>query len=275
MKTYLKAKDHSFTKEDFELLWDEEYEMLRTSPKPKLLQKYYPPEDYISHSDAKRTLFEKLYQFIKKINNKRKINLVNSMVPKPKNLLDVGCGTGDFLHTAKNSGWDVKGVEPNTKARALAIGKDLVVNESLSGVKDEYYEAITLWHVLEHLPELNTDIERIHRLLSNTGVLVIAVPNFKSYDAQYYKSYWAGYDVPRHLWHFSQTSIKKKFEVHGFKLIKTKPMWFDAFYVSILSERYKNSTAAFLRGICLGLWSNLRAMWTKEYSSVIYVLKKA
>lgn len=275
MKSFLKTKDFSVSQEEFELLYDSEKDFLATHPQPKNLDRYYQSESYISHTDAKQTFFERAYQLIKGTNLKRKLKLARKYASGEQRLLDVGSGTGDFLVAAKHGGWQVAGVEPNEKARIKSQQKGVKVNDDLFSLEEQYFQIITLWHVLEHLPYLDKSIAQIGKLLKNNGTLIVAVPNFKSWDAQHFGKYWAAYDVPRHLWHFSRTSIEHIFKEHGLVLVKTKPMWFDAFYVSILSEKYKNSKAAFLKGMLLGFWSNLRALSSKEYSSVIYILKNS
>jgi len=275
MRSYLKTKDFSVSKETFSLLFDDEKEMLVTSPQPNNVDKYYDSPNYISHTDSKKTFFDRTYQYIKSYNLKKKVRLINSLSNEQKTLLDIGSGTGDFLLTAKKSGWQVKGVEPNELARNKSSEKQIDVLPSFKDLSGEKFQVITLWHVLEHFVNLEEAISKIESLLTRDGVLIVAVPNFKSFDANHYKTYWAAYDVPRHLWHFSKKSIELIFSEFGFKLIQVEPMWFDAFYVSILSEKYKGSKLSFVKGVLIGLFSNASALFTKEYSSHIYVLKKA
>ena len=274
MNIYLNCKDYSISKEEFQLLYDEDLDMLVTNPQPKNLSTYYESDDYISHTDAKKSLVDKIYQSVKKRNIKNKLKIVQKH-SNGKRLLDFGCGTGDFLVVAQKAGWLVSGVEPNEKAKVKAAQKGLALKPSLKDLDNEKYDVITLWHVLEHLPNLNDQITRLYNVLSENGVLIIAVPNFKSYDAVYYKNYWAAFDVPRHLWHFSKSSIKKIFSKKGMDVLKIYPMVFDAFYVSLLSEKYKTGEQRFLPAFFRGLLSNLKAMQSKEYSSLIYVIKKA
>lgn len=273
---FLKVTDYSVSGEEFELLLDKELQLLKTHPQPakEELGRYYESEDYISHTDSKRSLFEKLYHAVKRKALKDKVALLNRWCPAKGNLLDVGAGTGDFLVEAKNSGWNVTGIEPNEKAKAIAQGKGIGFTESLSAVADKSFDAVTLWHVLEHVPDVEQEIKELKRVLKDDGVLIIAVPNFKSYDAQHYGKFWAAYDVPRHLWHFSKTAIEKLFEKEGITLMKVLPMKFDSFYVSLLSEKYKNGKMNFIKGFFIGMRSNMKAAATKEYSSHIYVLKK-
>lgn len=274
MKVYLKTKDYTLTQESFELLHDPVLDMLITEPQPGNLGKYYESEDYISHTDARKSLVDKMYYTVKRYNLKRKLSLIASYT-SDKRLLDVGAGTGDFLAMAKKYGWEVTGVEPNELARLKAGEKGIQLLEGLDAVPTGLkFEVITLWHVLEHIPDLEAQISKLVGLLTENGVLVVAVPNFKSYDAKHYKEYWAAYDVPRHLWHFSKKSIQGIFAKQGMKLLKTKPMIFDAFYVALLSEKYKNGKQNFIRAFWIGLMSNIRAMGSKEYSSLIYVLKR-
>ncbi|WP_372768233.1 class I SAM-dependent methyltransferase [Lutibacter sp.] len=278
---YLTCKDYTVSNKIFDLLYHEALDMLETFPQPKIeeLSGYYESDDYISHTDSKKSGTEKLYQFVKKIALGSKLKLINSFKTTDKNLLDVGCGTGDFLLTCKNNGWKVTGVEPNPKAKISAENKLRVESDSkiyseINHLKNEAkFDVITLWHVLEHVPNLDIYISTLKLLLKPNGVLIIAVPNFKSYDANYYKQFWAAFDVPRHLWHFSKKSIQGLFAKQEMSVIKILPMVFDSFYVSLLSEKYKNGKSNFLKAFYIGLISNIKAMGTKEYSSLIYLIK--
>ncbi|WP_313791224.1 class I SAM-dependent methyltransferase [Lacinutrix neustonica] len=261
---YLKVIDYTVYGEAFQLVHNLEMDYLETRPKPSAdkLPAYYKSEDYISHTNAKRNLFEKVYHQIRNISLKRKLKLINSFNPEDKQLLDIGCGTGAFLKTAQNNGWHVCGVEPDTEARTVAnnITNNKVFNvDHLLNLKEHSFDVITLWHVLEHLPNLDEQVSVLKRLLKPNGFLLIAVPNYKSYDASVYKNFWAAYDVPRHLWHFSQTAIKKLFGKEHMEVVKTYPMIFDAFYVSLLSEKYRNNSMNLIRAFTVGLQSNLKA----------------
>ncbi len=274
----LKVKDYSVSGEEFTLVKNLEYGFLETSPKPldDKLPRYYESEDYISHTDSKRNLFEKVYHLVRLLSLKNKLKLINTCVLDGKSLLDIGCGTGDFLKIALRNNWKVSGIEPNKQARALANKKtnNVVFDaEELFTLKPNSFDVITLWHVLEHLPNLENHISIIKKLLKPNGTLIIAVPNYKSYDAEYYKQYWAAFDVPRHLYHFNQDSIAKLVLKEGLKVNKVKPMWFDAFYVSMLSEKYKTGTLKPIQGVWRGLLSNIKALSSKEASSLIYIIK--
>lgn len=273
-KIFLKTKDHLVTQETFNLVKDSTYDMLITEPQPKSLDDYYQEENYISHSDDVKSVFEKIYQIVKSYTLRKKIKLINQFSLNGKNILDIGCGTGEFLAYAKNNNWKTFGVEPNLKARQKALEKKLTIVEKLELPNTNKFDVITLWHVLEHLPNLQEQIVKIKNLLSDEGTLIIAVPNYKSYDAAYYKENWAAYDTPRHLWHFSQNSITEIFNEHNFKVVKTLPMRFDSYYVSLLSEKYKNGRTNYLKAIFRGLLSNLKARRSGEYSSLIYILKR-
>ncbi|KAF2339280.1 class I SAM-dependent methyltransferase [Flavobacterium tistrianum] len=274
-KHFLTVKDHSVSKEIFDLYYDEELDMLITSPQPELqnLGRYYESEDYISHTDNKRSLFEKAYHFVKNIALKNKLNLINSQQPNKGKLLDIGAGTGDFLLTAKNDGWETIGVEPSDRAKNIAKEKGISFVEEISALESNSLDVITMWHVLEHVPYLEHQIQELKRLLKPTGTLIVAVPNFKSFDAGHYETFWAAYDVPIHFWHFSKKSIQLLFERVDMKLEKILPMKFDSFYVSLLSEKYKTGKMNYIKAFFIGLKSNWKAKNTKEYSSHIYVLK--
>ncbi|WP_426483440.1 class I SAM-dependent methyltransferase [Flavobacterium sp. 2] len=274
-KHFLTVKDHSVSKEIFELYHDENLDMLITSPQPDLenLGRYYESEDYISHTDNKRSVFEKAYHFVKSIALKNKLNLINLEQSQKGKILDIGAGTGDFLLTAKNDGWNVIGIEPSDRAKNIAKQKGISFVEEMSELENNSFDVITMWHVLEHVPNLELQIQELKRLLKPTGTLIIAVPNFKSFDAKHYGEFWAAFDVPIHFWHFSKKAIKMLFEKVDMKLEKVLPMKFDSFYVSLLSEKYKTGKMNFIKAFFIGLRSNLKASSTKEYSSHIYVLK--
>ena len=274
-KHFLTVTDYSVSKETFELYYDQELDMLITSPQPSLenLGRYYESNDYISHTDSKRSIFEKAYHFVKGIALKNKLNLINNCSSSKGNLLDIGAGTGDFLLTAKQNGWNTIGVEPSEKAKGIAIGKGIKFSNSTNELESNSFDVITMWHVLEHVPNLDLQIKELKRLIKPNGTIIIAVPNFKSYDAKYYGKFWAAFDVPIHFWHFSKTAIKLLFEKENVKLEKVLPMKFDSFYVSLLSEKYKNGKMNFVKAIWIGLLSNIKANRSSEYSSHIYVLK--
>ncbi len=273
-----KVKDYSVSGEVFHLIKNEAYGFLETIPQPSLqkLPDYYKSDDYISHTDSKRNLFERAYHIVKKIALNRKLKLINTCVSNEKKLLDIGCGTGDFLQIAEQNNWNVFGIEPNEHARIIANKKTdnrVFDTAALSNFQQESFDVITLWHVLEHLPDLENQLNLFKKLLKPNGTLIIAVPNHHSFDANHYNQFWAAYDVPRHLWHFNRASISKLFSKVSMAVVKTKPMYFDAFYVSLLSEKYKTGKMNFFKGFYIGLLSNLKAMATKEASSLIYILK--
>jgi 2-polyprenyl-3-methyl-5-hydroxy-6-metoxy-1,4-benzoquinol methylase len=274
-KRFITVKDFSVSGESFSLLLNEEYQILKTHPQPTLdkLGSYYEFEDYISHTDGKRTFFEKMYHFIKRKAIRDKVNLINSHQPLKGKILDIGSGTGDFLLECKNQNWDILGIEPNEKAKTTAVGKGIKIGDTIEQLESNSFDVITMWHVLEHVPDVEHQVAELKRLLKPSGTIIIAVPNFKSYDAMYYKSNWAAYDVPRHLWHFSKTAIEKLFDKQNMNLEDIKPMWFDSFYVSLLSEKYKSGKMNFISGFFIGLISNVSGFFKKEFSSHIYVLK--
>ena len=274
-KSFITVKDFSVSGESFSLLLNEEYQILKTHPQPTLdkLGSYYEFEDYISHTDGKRTLFEKMYHFIKRKAIRDKVSLINSYQPLKGRILDIGAGTGDFLLEAKNQNWDILGIEPNDKAKGIAVGKGIKFGDTIEKLESNSFDVITMWHVLEHVPDVEHQVAELKRLLKPSGTIIIAVPNFKSYDANHYKEFWAAYDVPRHLWHFSKTAIEKIFDKQNMNLEDIKPMWFDSFYVSLLSEKYKTGKMNFISGFFIGFVSNVSGLFKKEFSSHIYVLK--
>lgn len=276
-KLHLTVKDYTVSKEEFQLYWDETLDLVYTHPQPNEsdLGKYYESNDYISHTDGQRSLFEKAYQFVKNITLKKKLNLINNLQKSKGTLLDIGAGTGDFLTYAKNDGWQTIGIEPNEKAKKNAINKGVSFVENSQSIADQTVDVITMWHVLEHVPDVEKQIRELKRILKPTGTIIIAVPNFNSFDAKYYGIYWAAYDVPRHLWHFSKQAIKTFFERESLQLQKVLPMPFDAFYVALLSEKYKTGQMNFIKALYIGMKSNWKAQRSQESSSHIYIFKNA
>ncbi len=272
---YISAKDHLVSGENFHLLYDPAFEMLLTNPRPENedLEKYYQSENYISHTDNKSGLVSFLYQTIKGYSLKKKVKLIKKLNHGSGKLLDIGAGTGDFLVAANKKDWQVFGVEVNENARSLAKKKSILLESKIDSYTNQKFDVVTMWHVLEHISDYRDVLQKCHALLNKNGVLVIAVPNYKSYDAQYYKNYWAAYDVPRHLWHFSKNSLPKILQ-NLFNLISIKPMIFDSFYVSLLSEKYKTGKTFSLKALWVGFQSNRSAKQTKEYSSLIYCFRK-
>lgn len=273
------CKDYSTSKETFTIVSCDKCNFTFTNPRPEdeNLGAYYISDKYLSHSNAVKTLFEKLYQIVRKYAIGQKLKLVKQFSLR-KTHLDIGCGTGEFLNACKLDGFKTTGIEPSEIARKQAADHynlNISKNTDLNQFDTNSFETITMWHVLEHVPNLNETIEKIEKILDSNGSLIVAVPNLKSWDAQYYKQYWAAWDVPIHLWHFSKESIEALFKKWNFKLVKTKPMLFDSFYVSVLSEEYKTGQKNLLKGFFMGLTSNVIALFGNNgYSSTIYVFQK-
>ncbi|MFD2517369.1 class I SAM-dependent methyltransferase [Salinimicrobium flavum] len=276
-KPFLICKDHTVSGRFFELKKDEDLDLLVTHPRPEIekLPEYYKSENYISHTDSKKTFFDKIYHLIRSYMLRKKLSWIKKAKKEKGNLLDIGAGTGDFLKEAKEQDWKISGVEPNTGAREIAYKKGVHLKADTSSFPSDHFDVITMWHVLEHVPDLDIQIAELDRLLKRDGLLVIAVPNYNSYDAILYKEFWAAYDVPRHLYHFSRHSIRKVFRKFSFKVCSEKGLPFDAFYVSLLSEKNRYGKSHPLKAFFNGLRSNLEARWTKEYSSIAYFIKKS
>jgi 2-polyprenyl-3-methyl-5-hydroxy-6-metoxy-1,4-benzoquinol methylase len=265
--------DYTTTRESFTITRCNHCSLLLTNPRPtkESIGKYYESDKYISHTGGGAGLIDTLYRAVRARTLRAKLNLVNSYQSK-FNLLDYGCGTGEFLATCKDAGWTVTGVEPSDDAR-IKIRNDIPVVADLTQVQT-HVNAITLWHVLEHVHDLNETLARMRSLLTNNGTVFIAVPNHESYDARHYRNFWAGYDVPRHLWHFNKENIKTLLTRHNLRLQAIQPMKFDSFYVSLLSESYRHpGKSGFARAISAfttGLLSNIKA-GRDNHSSLIYI----
>lgn len=276
---FLKTKDHSISQENFDI-WqcgDCSFTFTQDPPAPQAIGPYYKSENYISHSDNKEGIVNKLYHQARDYMLSRKHQLVNRLV-KGKKLLDIGTGTGYFLDYMQRKGYDVTGVEIDEDARNYGSQKFGVTIHPPSFLKNEAkagsYDVVTLWHVLEHLYTPLDDLRSSNALLNADGLLVIAVPNYTSKDAKQYGTHWAAYDVPRHLWHFSPETMEKLTTEAGFKIIEMHHMPMDPFYVSIMSSKYKNG-GGLISGAIAGLKSYLNSVTdARQGSSVIYVLKK-
>ena len=275
------VKDHTVSNENFEII-ECTFCSLRITqhiPEADKIGRYYQSDEYISHTDSKEGVFNKIYHVVRNfaLFQKRKIVQKYSNVKRGK-LLDYGCGTGAFLHEMKKHGWNVTGIEPDQgalqKAKILT-GANIQTPKDIDQLLPESFDVITLWHVLEHVHLLNETLEAIKLALKKGGFLFIAVPNYTSYDSKHYEKFWAAYDVPRHLYHFSPKSMDILISSHVLKIENTLPMWFDAFYVSLLSEKYKGKGFKLFNALMLGFLSNLKAIFKKETcSSLIYVIKK-
>ena len=274
----LSAEDYTVSHQRFDI-WECKNCTLRFTqnvPGQAEIGPYYQSENYISHSNTREGFINRLYHQVRKrtLNQKRK--LVEKQTSKTSgSILDVGCGTGAFLHTMDTAGWRTTGVEPDESARKKALELyelQLSDPQELFRLPAAGFDAITMWHVLEHVHELHAYIRKIKELLKPAGKLFIAVPNYTSYDQQMYKEFWAAYDVPRHLYHFSPRCMNILLSTYGLQVTKIKPMWYDSFYVSMLSERYQTGKPHYLRAITRGLVSNLKAVFHNDLcSSVIYV----
>ncbi len=278
LNNYIKVKDYSNTQEEFTIVSCETTDFLFTNPRPKEkdISKYYDFEDYISHTNKQNDFISKLYQKVRSYSIIRKYKLISKLISSRK-ILDVGSGTGEFLGYMKSKGFDTYGVEIAKKARELSIkNHKLFIKNSLCSLDENNFDIITMWHVLEHIYDLDGYMKKIKYLLNDNGILIIAVPNHKCFDQKFYGKHWAGWDAPLHLWHFDKESMLKISNKYGFEISSIHPLYFDSFYVSILSSKYKYNSSKLVQSFLIGLYSNLIAKFkTGEYSSLIYVLKKS
>jgi len=278
-KIVLNCKDYTVSQETFTIVACDGCGFEYTNPRPSddVIGNYYKSDDYISHSNTKKGIISQLYHSVRNYTLKKKIQLVSKYVSRGT-ILDYGSGTGMFLKTCELSGWKAFGIEPDSGARKIVAEMNLCVyatkHNLISDFPEVSFDAITLWHVLEHVTDLEDSLSFFKNKLKPHGVLIIAVPNHTSFDAQYYKAFWAAYDVPRHLYHFHKETIEKLLVKFGFNLIETSPMKFDSFYVSMLSEKYKTGSINYLKAFFVGLKSNFKAKSAANFSSVIYVFKK-
>lgn len=274
----LSAEDHTVSGESFEI-WECRQctqRFTQNVPEEDEIGKYYQSENYISHSDTSKGLINFLYHKVRNHTLVQKRKLIEKSIGRNSgNILDVGAGTGSFLDVMKKAGWNVTGIEPEKSAREKAKSLhrlNLLESDALFTLQPQTFDAITLWHVLEHVHSLHEYVDQLKKLISKDGKIFIAVPNYTSPDQKIYQQFWAAYDVPRHLYHFSPASMKKLLNHHGLKLEKMKPMWYDSVYVSMLSEKYKTGDPHPVRALINGSFSNLEAVFDKtKCSSLIYI----
>ena len=277
----LTVKDYTVSNEEF-VIWHCAHCTLRFTqdvPTEDSIGRYYKSADYISHSNTDKGFINRVYKRVRKKTLQQKAALIMQSTGKTKGrLLDVGCGIGAFLGTMKEHSWQVLGLEPDVEARALAQKLYDVRVEApgqLFQLEAGSFDAITLWHVLEHVHQLHDYMEQLKKLLAPGGRLFIAVPNHTSLDADIYRMHWAAYDVPRHLYHFTPAAVKVLVEAHGLKLVTKKPMWFDSFYISMLSSKYRQGKTGYVSSFLNGLRSNLKALGNNDRcSSLVYVVSR-
>lgn len=253
---------------------DCEFKFTNPRPDKRTISSYYISEDYISHSVKKESLFNKLYNYIRDKNIAYKLGLIATLKNEDVHIYDYGCGVGTFLTNARKKGWQTKGYEPSDQARELAIQSGIEI-ESVDHIlkrENKCFDVITLWHVLEHIHDLDKTIEKLKSLLKDDGLLVIAVPIINSWDAEKYKNDWAAIDVPRHLYHFTHSTVEKLFCKFGMKIASIHPLKFDAYYISLLSE--KSPILKYIKALIYGCYSNCKAKKTSNYSSLIFFIQK-
>ena len=281
IKNVLTVKDHSVSGQSFQVAECGSCTLRFTQDVPNAFSigPYYKAEGYISHTNTSKGLVNRAYQLVRKrtMVGKRKLIEKTTGVTQGQ-LLDLGSGVGSFVNEMKQNGWKVTGLEPDEDARKVAkelYQVDLADTNTFYQLPANHFDAITMWHVLEHVHDLSAYILQLKNILKEKGKLLIAVPNYTSLDAKIYGEYWAAYDVPRHLYHFSPLSVKTLMERHGLKVAEYKPMWYDSFYISLLSSKYKNGKTNWIAAPFIGLRSNLNAMGNvKRCSSVIYIIQK-
>ena len=281
LKSVYACIDHTTSGETFHLHQCSACAFLFTNPHPdeQSIGPYYESENYISHTSSKKTLLDNVYQWARLYNLSLKHNLVKKFA-SGKKILDFGCGTGHFLAYMKKKGMSVEGIEPSVHARTKAhsVLKQKVYS-SLEEIPSGEFDVITLWHVLEHIHQLHETLQQLKERLTHNGTIFIAVPNHSSADAMHYQEHWAAYDVPRHLWHFTKDSMYKILQKHDLRIHHIEPMKLDAYYVSLLSEKYMNPRSLkitqLVKGLQTGWLSNRQAQKTGEHSSLIYIAQHA
>jgi 2-polyprenyl-3-methyl-5-hydroxy-6-metoxy-1,4-benzoquinol methylase len=271
--------DYTVSQEIFHVKQCKNCELAITSPRPEIekLHQYYQSDEYISHSGKSSSGIGTIYKLARQYALGWKKDLIKRF-KAGNNILDFGCGTGEFISTFRKDGWQIAGVEPSEIAREKAtVLSDTSIVKNIEQINQQKFDVITAWHVIEHVPNLSETIEKLKILLKQDGVIFIAVPNYQSPDSIQYKNFWAGYDVPRHLWHFSKKSMTQLLHSQGLVVLEIVPMKLDSYYISLLSEKYKNKNRLSILGIInafiSGFKSNFIARTQTNHSSLIYIAK--
>jgi 2-polyprenyl-3-methyl-5-hydroxy-6-metoxy-1,4-benzoquinol methylase len=282
-ENFLNVTDYTVSQKEFTIQKCNTCQFLFTNPRPdeSEIGNYYQSQDYISHNDQAKGLISTVYGVVRDYTIGQKVKMINNLANHKGNLLDIGCGTGNFVSAGKQDGWKVFGTEPDPNARNIASAKaGKIIYESIQAreLTDEKFDIITMWHVLEHVHRLNETLNWLNEHLNDKGTILIAVPNPESHDAANYGRFWAAYDVPRHLYHFTKNSMEALLRKHGLTIQQTLPMWFDSFYVGMLSTKYKGQKVDIPDSIKTGIISNWKGRATTDKaintSSIIYVINK-
>ncbi|MCU0473681.1 MAG: class I SAM-dependent methyltransferase [Bacteroidales bacterium] len=278
---YLPVTDHFLSKEGFELLKCAicGFVFTQDHPDENNINRYYESDDYISHNDSVKGFSVGLYRLSRRIMLKKKREIVFKITGLNRgHLLDIGSGTGHFISVMKKRKWMVQGIEINDKAREYSVsqrGLDVISPTVISSLPSGSFDCITMWHVLEHFQDPFGYAAEIKRLLKPGGTCIAALPNCMSFDAMHYRDYWAAYDVPRHLWHFTPATFRIFSEKTGFEIKGIRSLPLDVFYISMLSEKYKGTKLYFITGMIKGFWFYLITLFNdKKSSSIIYLLGK-
>ena len=275
---FLQAPDYRISQLDFEIhsCWNCGLHYTKAVPSADTIGSFYKADSYDSHRVDNKSLISRIYRMVRKINVAKKIKWIHRYNSKRGLVVDYGCGLGHLVSELKNQGYNAQGFEIDADVRALSretLNLEIHPLEDFHLLDEASISVITMWHVLEHVYELNSDFQHIVDKLADDGAIFIAVPNFKSYDAKFYKKEWEAYDLPRHLYHFDNESIKRFCSRFGLRLESKIPMRFDSYYVSMRSEKNKKN-GFLLRGVLIGWLSNLLS-FRYGYSSHAYVFKKS
>lgn len=277
---FMEVPDHSVSKETFTLCRCAACGFVFTNPRPdpEEIGRYYESEDYISHSNSNKGLLNRIYKMVRNHTIRSKYRLIANEFKDRGAILDYGCGTGEFLNHMQQNAWQATGIEPDAKAREQAVGNyglEVYKPTELQTFQTQSFSVITLWHVLEHVHDLLATMKRFNEVLQEQGLLLIAVPNRLAYESDIYKEFWAAYDVPRHLYHFSSTTMAELASRSGFEIVYSKAMFFDPFYIALLSEKYKSGKSNYLKAFYYGILTSLHGLKSEDKnSSLIYFLRK-
>jgi len=265
--------------------------LIYLSPRPpeEETESFYQADGYdpfITLSKPKSTV-EKLYSVSRRFTLRWKAKLVHKLVNKGGSILDLGCSTGEFLLCLRED-YKVEGIEPEARAARFArehFGLNAhtgTLDTTIAGLEQAPYDLITMWHVLEHIPNPVSAITQLKTLLKPGGSILFALPNIGSADAGFYGEQWVALDTPRHLWHFTPASLDKLMAKCGFKRVQSGMLPLDTFYNCLMSEqlviKQKGKIQLILTPIRLPLFvtlSIIKGLFTGKHSGLFYIYRIA
>lgn len=262
------------------------HEFLNSRPTRGSIGIYYSAEAYqpFLSSSHRKSMADRVYAIVRKFSVRWKRRQIERQ-QKRGSVLDLGCGTGEFLAEMQRSGWKATGLEPSLEAvkhGREVLGLDIIhAHVDESPLLDQQFDVITMWHALEHVHRLHPALRWIYDTLKPDGRVYVAVPNMSGFDGRFYGKHWVALDPPRHLHHFSYHSMARLIEQHGFKIHSTRQIPLDTLFNVGMSEATLMKSRSFLywpwvliRAGLVTLVSLVQGTRPGRSSTVLYEIRK-